>query len=100
MTGEHSLLMKIQPKTVKKIIAYPAVAALTAVCCSCSDEGRMPTPPPTQPEKQDAPKRLPQATSGIVAPVGPPGAPPQPYSGLMAPDVISPQPKAQDADEK
>ena len=84
MLGEHSILMKIQPNTVKKIIAYPAVAALTAVCCSCSDEGRTPTPPPTQPEKQDAPKRLPQATSGIVAPVGPPGAPPQPYSGLMA----------------
>ena len=89
--SEHIRLMKIQANTVKKIMAYPAMATLAAVCCSCSDEGNKSTYPPTQPEKQETPKRLPQATSGMFAPVETMERTPQPYSGLMAPDVNPPK---------
>lgn len=58
-------MMKIQANRIKKLIAYPALAAV-AGCCSALAAAQPPPgePPPPPP----LPKRPPQPFSGVVAP--------------------------------
>ncbi len=59
-------MMKIQANRIKKLIAYPALAAVAGACSALAAEPQLPPGEPLPPPPP--PKRPPQPISGVVAP--------------------------------
>lgn len=58
--------MKIQANRIRKLIAYPALAAVAGACSALAAEPQLPSVEPPQPPPP--PKRPPQPLSGVVPP--------------------------------